>query len=69
MDSRTTTKSQLKSKNENIEDFFTVPMLADDSGNWDFEKWNMHQAVLDNVETIVKTAYQQGLGDGQSGPS
>lgn len=25
----------------------------------------MHQAVLDNIETIVKTAYQQGLGEGQ----
>lgn len=56
-------KAQLKSKNENIEDFFGA--YTDDSGNWDFEKWNMHQAVLDNVETIVKTAYQQGLGDGQ----
>ena len=27
----------------------------------------MHQAVLDNIETIVKTAYQQGLGEGQRG--
>ena len=56
-------KSQLKSKNENIEDFFAS--YTDDRGNWDFEKWNMHQTVLDNIETIVKTAYQQGLGDGQ----
>lgn len=56
-------KSQLKSKNEKIEDFFGS--YADNEGNWDFEKWNMHQAVLDNIETIVKTAYQQGLGEGQ----
>ena len=27
----------------------------------------MHQAVLDNIETIVRTAYQQGLGEGQRG--
>ena len=27
----------------------------------------MHQAVLDNIETIVKTAYQQGIGEGQRG--
>lgn len=56
-------KSQLKSKNENIEDFFSS--YVSDGGQWDFEKWNMHQAVLDNIETIVKTAYQQGLGEGQ----
>lgn len=58
-------KSQLKSKNENIEDFFSS--YVNDNGQWDFEKWNMHQAVLDNIETIVKTAYQQGLGEGQRG--
>jgi hypothetical protein len=27
----------------------------------------MHQTVLDNIETIVKTAYAQGLGEGQRG--
>ena len=58
-------KSQLKSKNENIEDFFSS--YVGDNGQWDFEKWNMHQTVLDNIETIVKTAYQQGLGEGQRG--
>ena len=58
-------KSQLKSKNENIEDFFSS--YVSENGQWDFEKWNMHQAVLDNIETIVKTAYQQGLGEGQRG--
>lgn len=58
-------KSQLKSKNENIEDFFSS--YVSEGGQWDFEKWNMHQAVLDNIETIVKTAYQQGLGEGQRG--
>ena len=58
-------KSELKSKNENIEDFFSS--YVSDEGQWDFEKWNMHQAVLDNIETIVKTAYQQGLGEGQRG--
>ena len=58
-------KSESKSKNENIEDFFSA--YVGDEGQWDFEKWNMHQAVLDNIETIVKTAYQQGLGEGQRG--
>ncbi len=58
-------KSELKSKNENIEDFFSS--YVGNEGQWDFEKWNMHQAVLDNIETIVKTAYQQGLGEGQRG--
>lgn len=58
-------KTELKSKNENIEDFFGE--YVSDNGQWDFEKWNMHQAVLDNIETIVRTAYQQGLGEGQRG--
>jgi len=58
-------KSQLKSKNEQIEDFFSS--YVGEEGQWDFEKWNMHQTVLDNIETIVKTAYQQGLGEGQRG--
>lgn len=58
-------KSQLKSKNEGIEDFFSS--YVSDKGQWDFERWNMHQAVIDNIETILKTAYQQGLGDGQRG--
>ncbi len=58
-------KSELKSKNEQIEDFFGSYM--DKQGQWDFEKWNMHQAVLDNIETIVKSAYSQGLGEGQRG--
>ena len=56
-------KAHLRSKNERIEDFFGS--YTDNQGNWDFEKWNMHQTVVDNIETIVKTAYQQGLGDGQ----
>jgi hypothetical protein len=56
-------KSQLRSKNENIEDFFSS--YVSEEGQWDFEKWNMHQTVVDNIETIVKTAYQQGLGEGQ----
>ena len=56
-------KTELKSKNEGIEDFFDT--YVDKSGQWDFERWNMHQAVLDNIETIVKSAYQQGLGEGQ----
>jgi len=56
-------KTELKSKNEGIEDFFGT--YVDESGQWDFERWNMHQAVLDNIETIVKSAYQQGLGEGQ----
>ena len=58
-------KSKLKSKNENIEDFFSA--YVGQEGQWDFEKWNMHQTVVDNIETIVKTAYQQGLGEGQRG--
>lgn len=56
-------KDQLKSKNTRLNEFFNE--FVDDQGNWDFDKLSSRQAVVDNVDKIVKAAYTRGLGDGQ----
>jgi len=56
-------KPTLKEKNANLERYFDEYVRQD--GSWDFEKLSMHRAVLDNVDTIVRSAYQQGISDGQ----
>ena len=60
-----TTKSRLKQSNANIEDFFDP--FVDDEGNWDYDALSTHIAVSQNIDAIVKSAYQQGVGDGQRG--
>ena len=47
------------------ESFFDQYIQSD--GNWDFDKFNSHRAVVDNIDSIVASAYRQGLGDGQRG--
>jgi len=56
-------KNTLAQRNENLDQYFD--RYVDDSGHWDYDKLNMHSAVVDNIETIVKSVYQQGLSDGQ----
>jgi hypothetical protein len=56
-------KRQIVDKNANIENFFDDYVYED--GSWDFEKLNMHRAVLDNIDSIVQSVYKQGLSDGQ----
>jgi hypothetical protein len=56
-------KNQLKSKNTRLNEFFNE--FVDDQGNWDFDRLSSHQAVVDNIDKIVKAAYTRGLGDGQ----
>lgn len=58
-------KSQLAEKNSRLDEYFD-PYVHED-GSWDFDKLNMHRAVVDNIETIVKSVYQQGMSDGQRG--
>ena len=38
---------------------------VDTQGEWDHDLWNMHRTVTDNLPSIVKNIYQQGLSDGQ----
>jgi hypothetical protein len=56
-------KSKLIDKNANLEQYFDS--YVDDNGNWDIESLSMHRALIDNIDTIAKSIYQQGLSDGQ----
>ena len=56
-------KSTLKDKNAQLDRFFDP--YVDDNGNWDFESLSMHRALIDNIDAIAKSIYQQGLSDGQ----
>lgn len=56
-------RKSLIEKNSNIENFFDD--YVGDSGEWNHEKLNAHRAVIDNIDSIVKSVYQQGLSDGQ----
>lgn len=56
-------KSQLKTKNARLDEFFDS--YVGDSGAWDYDKLSSHMALLDNIDKIVQSVYTQGLGDGQ----
>ena len=58
-------KGELVENNAYIDDFFED--YIDDAGSWDFDKLNSHMAVLNNIDSIVASAYRQGVGDGQKG--
>ena len=50
-------------RNQNLDSFFDN--YVNNDGSWDYDKLNSHLAVIDNIDTIVSSAYRQGLGDGQ----
>ena len=56
-------KGQLINKNSNLESFFD--QYVSNEGQWDYDKFNTHQALVDNIDAIAKSLYQQGLSDGQ----
>lgn len=56
-------RQQLVDKNSRLEEFFD--QYVQNNGTWDIDKLNMHQTVVDNIDEIVKSVYQQGLSDGQ----
>lgn len=56
-------RSQLIDKNRNIESFFDQYISQD--GQWDHDKFNIHQTLIDNIDAIAKSLYQQGMSDGQ----
>lgn len=56
-------KKVLKQKNQNLDGFFNQYVKKD--GSWDFETMHSHFAVLDNIDSIIKSVYQQGMSDGQ----
>ena len=56
-------RRRLVQRNSQIDSFFDNYVNGD--GSWDYDKLNSHLAVIDNIDTIVSSAYRQGLGDGQ----
>lgn len=56
-------RQNLINRNQNLDSFFDGYINSD--GSWDYDKLNSHFAVIDNIDTIVASAYRQGLGDGQ----
>lgn len=58
-------RQELMEKNTRLDEFFD-PYVQQD-GNWDYDKLNVHRAVIDNMEQIVQAVYKQGMADGQRG--
>lgn len=56
-------KNTLKDKNARLDEFFD-PYVGKD-GKWDHALLSSHRAIIDNIDSIVASAYNQGLGDGQ----
>lgn len=56
-------KGQLKQANANLENYFNSYVRND--GSWNYDLLSAHRAIIDNIDSIVKSSYQQGLGDGQ----
>lgn len=58
-------KTRLQEVNSRPEDYLD-PYIRED-GSWDYDTFNSHRAVLDNIDAIVSAAYRQGQSDGQKG--
>jgi hypothetical protein len=58
-------RRELMEKNTRLDEFFD-PYVQQD-GSWDYDKLNVHRAVIDNMEAIVQSVYRQGMADGQRG--
>jgi len=58
-------REQLIDKNVRLDEFFDP--YVDDDGNWDYDTLNSHRALIDNIDSIIASAYNQGVGDGQRG--
>lgn len=56
-------RNHLVRKNASIDGYFNQYVRQD--GSWDYDMLSAHQTVMDNIDNIVKAAYQQGMGDGQ----
>ena len=56
-------KRQLIEKNVKLEEFFDP--YVNEEGQWNFDLLSSHRTVIDNIDQIVKTAYQHGMSDGQ----
>jgi hypothetical protein len=58
-------KATIAERQARLDEYFD-PYVRED-GSWDYDTLNMHRTILDNFETIIKSVYQQGMGDGKRG--
>ena len=58
-------RQSLADRNTRLDEYFD-PYVRED-GSWDYDTLNMHRTVLDNMDDIVRSVYQQGLSDGKRG--
>jgi uncharacterized protein (DUF2164 family) len=58
-------RRQLIDKNSKLDQYFDDYIRED--GNWNFDKLNAHRALVDNIDSIVSSIYNQGLSDGRMG--
>ena len=58
-------RRQLIDRNSRLDEYFDDYVTND--GNWDFDKLNAHRALVDNIDSIVNSIYNQGLSDGRMG--
>jgi len=58
-------RKTLVANHQNAENY--LDRYVDSNGNWDYDTFNSHQTLIDNIDNIVASAYRQGMGDGQRG--
>ncbi len=58
-------RESLIDRNVRLDEYFDP--YVDENGNWDFDALNSHRALVDNIDSIISSAYNQGVGDGQRG--
>ena len=58
-------RKTLVDSHQNVENY--LDRYKDTNGNWDYDTFNSHQTLIDNIDNIVASAYRQGMGDGQRG--
>lgn len=56
-------RQQMIASNSRLDEFFD--QYVDNSGNWNYEMLHAHRALIDNIDEIAKSLYNQGLSDGR----
>lgn len=56
-------RQHMKAQNARLDEFFD--QYVDQSGNWNYELLHAHRALIDNIDEIAKSLYNQGMSDGR----
>jgi uncharacterized protein (DUF2164 family) len=56
-------RQQMIASNSRLDEFFD--QYVDNSGSWNYEMLHAHRALIDNIDEIAKSLYNQGLSDGR----